>query len=140
MLKITGTFVNADAIVIRHDSQNREYRSRNFLLNISNNPTYPNFAQFQLDGDKCTIVSQIKEGETIEVGFGIKGRKYTKPNGETAFFQTLVVMSVATISRQYVNATGAANTPEPNAIPQANSSVESAVNNAVGGGEDDLPF
>jgi hypothetical protein len=136
MLKITGTLESAEEIVIRKDSQNREYRSRNFMLNISSNPSYPNYAQFQLEGDKCSIVSQIKQGETIEVGFGLKGRKYTKQTGEASFYQTLVVMSVATISRQYVNATGSAPAPETAQANTAEASSTPTSNGADKIGED----
>jgi hypothetical protein len=138
MFKLTGTLESVDAIVIRKDSQNREYRTRTFLLNISSNPSYPNYAQFQLEGDKCTILNQLKQGNTIEVGFGIKGRKYTKQSGDPSFFQTLVAMSIATISREYVNAPAPGT--ETNATPQTNESTGEATSNAGGGNEDDLPF
>lgn len=50
---------------------------------------YPQFITFTFVKDKCDLLNNLGEGQTIEVTFSLKGREWTSPQGEVKFFNTV---------------------------------------------------
>ncbi len=65
------------------------FRKREFIIEYSNNPEYPQVIQFEMIQDRCEILDQFKEGQQVEIFFDLKGREWTSPQGEIKYFNTL---------------------------------------------------
>lgn len=66
-----------------------KFQKREFVIEYVENPQYPEFLQFELIQDKCTQLDQFKEGENVDVYFNLKGRKWTNPQGQVKYFNSL---------------------------------------------------
>lgn len=68
---------------------------RSFYLDMTDNPEYPNTPEFNLYGDKCSIVDGIKKDQPIEVTFNLSGKKYkSSKTGKDAVFTGLQAWKV----------------------------------------------
>ena len=65
------------------------FRKREFVVEYSNNPEYPQVIQFELVQDRCELLDQFKEGQQVEISFDLRGREWTNPQGEIKYFNTL---------------------------------------------------
>lgn len=75
---------------------------REFVLELTDNPKYPQVVSFQATGDRCELLDGARPGDMVEVQFNLRGREWTSPKGETKFFTTLDAwkIDVATAPRQ----------------------------------------
>jgi Domain of unknown function (DUF3127) len=64
------------------------FKKRDFVLEIAENPLYPQYVTFQLVQDRCDNIDKFKVGDKLEVVFNLRGREYTKDN-EKRYFNTL---------------------------------------------------
>jgi hypothetical protein len=56
---------------------------------------YPQVIQFQATQDKCSIMDDFKEGDSVNVYFNLRGREWTSPkDGEVKVFNTLEAWKV----------------------------------------------
>ena len=100
------------------------FRKREFVVEYSENPQYPEFVKFELTQDRCDIINAFKPGEDIEVWFNLRGRKWTDPKGEVKYFNSLQAWRIQqAIEDQPTQSEGEQKEPE-----------------WLGGEEDDLPF
>lgn len=67
------------------------FRKREFVVEMSDNPDYPQFVLFQLTGDRCENIDGYNPGDTINIEFNLRGREWTSPQGETRYFNSLEV-------------------------------------------------
>ena len=65
------------------------FRKREFIIEYSNNPEYPQVILFEMIQDRCEILDQFKEGQQVEIFFDLKGREWTSPQGEIRYFNKL---------------------------------------------------
>jgi len=73
------------------------FRKREFVVEMADNPTYPQYVLFQLTGDRCENIDALREGDEVRVEFRLSGREWTSPQGETKYFNSLDVWSVASV-------------------------------------------
>ena len=64
------------------------FKKREFVL-TDNSSQYPQHVTFQATQDKCKLLDDISEGDTITVHFNLRGREWKSPTGEIKFFNTL---------------------------------------------------
>ena len=43
------------------------FRKREFVIEYSNNPEYPQFVQFEMVQDRCELLDQFKEGQKVSI-------------------------------------------------------------------------
>lgn len=91
-----------------------KFRKRDFTITDSHDQ-YPQFIQFEVDGDRCDILDPIKEGDKVEVKFALKGRKWTNPEGVVKVFNTL--RAYAIVKLEGAKFKGETLTPEPGSDP-----------------------
>jgi hypothetical protein len=103
------------------------FRKRDFVVEYTDNPLYPQFVQFQCTQDRCSLVDNFNPGDKIEVTFNLRGREWSNPQGEKKYFNTLEAWRIQKIESA-ANAPAAAGQPVYNMADM--SSDES----------DDLPF
>ena len=73
----------------------QRFRKREFVLEIADNPDYPQYVLFQLTGDRCEKLDEFSVGDQIEIEFNLRGREWTSPQGETKYFNSLDVWKVS---------------------------------------------
>jgi hypothetical protein len=67
------------------------FRKREFVLELADNPRYPQYVQFQLTGDRCENLEGFEVGDEVNVEFSLRGREWKSPKGDTKFFNSLDV-------------------------------------------------
>jgi hypothetical protein len=70
------------------------FRKREFVLELADNPKYPQFVQFQLTGDRCENLDGFSVGDEIQVEFSLRGREWKSPKGDVKFFNSLDVWTI----------------------------------------------
>ena len=87
-----GFEVNGKIHVISDTQQVTErFRKREFVLELADNPRYPQFVQFQLTGDRCENIDGFSVGDDVNVEFSLRGREWKSPQGEMKYFNSLDV-------------------------------------------------
>ena len=114
------------------------FRKRDFVLEYSDNPQYPEYVKFECIQDKCDMLDNYSVGQDVTVSFNLKGRKWVDPQGETKYFNSLQAwrMQPASGASAPSNEAASSNTSSAPA-PSANSNPVISANE---GEEDDLPF
>lgn len=102
------------------------FKKRELVIEYAENPSYPEYIKFEALQDKVNLFDNVKPGDQVEVFFNLRGRPWTDRNGKTAYFNTLVVWRINTLS----GAAPEASTPEYAPPADFNSSAQ----------DDDLPF
>lgn len=87
MNKIVGKIIFVGQTQVLSD----KFQKREFALETSEK--YPQKILFQLVNDKCVLLDNVKQNETIEVAFNINGREWAK-DGVTRYFNTLNAWSI----------------------------------------------
>jgi hypothetical protein len=70
------------------------FSKREFVLEMTDNPKYPQTVLFQLTGDRCAQLDQFSVGDTVRIDFSLRGREWRSPQGETKYFNSLDVWKV----------------------------------------------
>ena len=70
------------------------FRKREFVVELTDNPRFPQFVQFELTGDRCEHLDGFEVGEQVRVEFSLRGREWKNPKGETKYFNSLDVWTV----------------------------------------------
>ena len=74
------------------------FRKREFVIELSDNPRYPQYVLFQLTGDRCESLDGFRIGEEVRVEFSLRGREWKNPRGETKYFVSLDVWTLQRIA------------------------------------------
>jgi hypothetical protein len=124
------------------------FSKREFVVELTDNPKYPQTVLFQLTGDRCAILDDFKVGDAVMVEFSLRGREWRSPAGETKYFNSLDVWKVepARGAANVSSSRGGRNTqrgvaadPRSDAAPARD--YEPRPSDLGGGGDmDDLPF
>ena len=70
------------------------FRKREFVVELADNPRYPQFVQFQLTGDRCENIDGFEVGDEVRVEFSLRGREWTSPKGDVKYFNSLDVWTL----------------------------------------------
>ncbi len=108
----------------------QSFRKREFVVEFAENPQYPEFVKFELIQDKCDLLDSMKAGDMVNVSFNLKGRKWTDPQGQVKYFNSLQAWR---ITPEQAGAPAGGGTPPP---PAATDEPEWLAS----GEDDDLPF
>ncbi|MEM8894193.1 MAG: DUF3127 domain-containing protein [Bacteroidota bacterium] len=74
------------------------FKKREFIVEYSENPQYPEFIKFELIQDRCDLIDPIQPGQEIDVSFNLKGRKWTDPKGEVKYFNSLQAWKIERVN------------------------------------------
>lgn len=67
------------------------FAKREFVLEMADNPKYPQLVLFQLTGDRCAQLDDHQVGDEVRVEFSLRGREWKSPQGELKYFNSLDV-------------------------------------------------
>lgn len=70
------------------------FRKREFVLELGDNPRYPQYVLFQLTGDRCENLEGFSVGDEVKLEFSLRGREWQSPKGETRYFNSLDVWAL----------------------------------------------
>ena len=70
------------------------FRKREFVVELADNPRYPQYVLFQLTGDRCEGLDGFEVGEEVRVEFSLRGREWKSPKGELKYFNSLDVWTL----------------------------------------------
>lgn len=119
-MEITGTLkVKNDEVQVSD-----KFKKREFVI-TDNSSQYPQFIQFQLTQDRCSLLENYKLGDELKVFFNIRGREWKNPQGEIKYFNSLEAWRLEAGTNQ---SQAAAPSADVKAVP------------ALDAQSDDLPF
>jgi len=72
----------------------QRFRKREFVVELDDNPDYPQFVMFQLTGDRCENLDGFNVGDEVNIEFNLRGREWNSPQGETKYFNSLDVWKI----------------------------------------------
>ncbi len=126
-LSITGAILEISDV-----QQIKEtFKKREFVLEHTENPQYPEFIKFELIQDKCALLDAYKVGDKVNVQFNLKGRKWTDREGKVVYFNSLQAWRIE------VESGAQSATPSPEAPPLEGLTEPEWSSDDK---EDDLPF
>ncbi len=70
------------------------FRKREFVIELADNPRFPQFVQFQLTGDRCENLDGFNVGDEVRVEFSLRGREWKSPKGDIKYFNSLDVWTL----------------------------------------------
>ena len=65
-----------------------------FVVEMTDNPKYPQTVLFQLTGDRCSQLDGLGVGDQVRIDFSLRGREWKSPSGEVKYFNSLDVWKV----------------------------------------------
>lgn len=105
------------------------FQKREFILKTEEQ--YAQSVSLEVHGDRVDILDPFKEGDYVTVGLNIRGRKWTSPQGEDKYFNTLVAWRIAKVEAVQPTKT---NSQAPTGKVQPNNE------DPFGDYDEDLPF
>jgi hypothetical protein len=70
------------------------FRKREFVVEMTDDPRYPQHVLFQLTGDRCENLDAFAVGDDVRLEFSLRGREWTSPKGEVKYFNSLDVWTI----------------------------------------------
>ena len=70
------------------------FTKREFVVELADNPKYPQTVRFQLSGDRCAMLDEMRVGDEVRIEFSLRGREWRSPNGEVKYFNSLDVWKI----------------------------------------------
>jgi hypothetical protein len=77
-----------------------KFKKREFVIELTDNPKYPQTIQFQLVQDNCPILDQFNLDSKLRVEFELRGRKWTNPDGVDKYFNSLQAWKIETLTAE----------------------------------------
>ncbi len=92
------------------------FKKREFVLEFSENPQYPEYLKMELIQTNCQQLDSFNVGDDVAVSFNLKGRKWTDPKGVVKYFNSLQAWRIEAKSGDGSASSGSApnnNAPAP---------------------------
>ena len=70
------------------------FSKREFVVEMSDNPKYPQTVLFQLTGDRCAQLDGMNVGDQVSIEFSLRGREWKSPSGDVKYFNSLDVWQI----------------------------------------------
>ena len=78
-----------------------KFQKREFIVEYTPEKSqFQEFLKFEMVQDKCEILNSFKMGDSVEILFNLKGRKWTNPKGETVYFNSLQAWKINPIKEE----------------------------------------
>jgi len=89
------------------------FKKREFVLEHTEKSLYTEYIKFEMTNDRCEILNNFKVGDEVEVGFNIKGRKWTDQEGKTKYFVTLQAWRISEYTGESKSESSQSSEPQP---------------------------
>ena len=54
------------------------FTKREFVVELTDNPKYPQVVLFQLTGDRCSQLDGLRVGDAVRLDFSLRGREWRR--------------------------------------------------------------
>jgi hypothetical protein len=118
------------------------FSKREFVVELADNPKYPQLVLFQLTGDRCAQLDDHKVGDEVRIEFSLRGREWRSPQGELKYFNSLDVWKLEA-ARSGRRASGSGPTNQQHRGDPRDVDIPPRGDDDFrprGGADDDLPF
>jgi hypothetical protein len=118
-----------------------KFSKREFVVITDEASPYPQFITFQTINDKCSLLDNYQEGDSIKVSFNLRGREWNGPQG-VKFFNTLEAWRIEKTESSSVTTPATPSQPV-NTTPSPDTAAKAIMNDAEftpSAFSDDLPF
>lgn len=65
------------------------FKKREFVLEVVDNPQYPQTPIFQFTQDRVKFLDNYQLGQMVTIEYNLRGREWISPAGEKKYFNTL---------------------------------------------------
>ena len=72
-----------------------KFSKREFVVEYAENPSYPEYIKLEVVNDKVSILDNYKVGDSVDVAFNLRGRKWVDKSGKDNYFNTLVCWKIS---------------------------------------------
>lgn len=69
-------------------------KKQEFVLEVIENPQYPEYIKFEAIQDRCKLLDELRPGDEVEVHFNLRGRPYTDKTGKKTYFNSLGIWKI----------------------------------------------
>ena len=107
------------------------FRKREFVVEYATNPDFPEYLKFELAQDRCELLDGFEAGQEVRIEFDLKGRRWTDPQGQVKYFNSLRAWRLNPAGAETEASTQPSSPPE---------SVGPALENLGPPDSDELPF
>jgi single-stranded DNA-binding protein len=119
------------------------FSKREFVVEMNDNPKYPQVVLFQLTGDRCAQLDGLSVGDEVRIEFSLRGREWKNPQGEVKYFNSLDVWKIepargAPSSGRRGGGGGGGGDPRERDVPPPDDDSRPA--DGRGRRDDDIPF
>lgn len=93
-----------------------KFTKREFVLELNDNPKYPQLVLFQLTGDRVSQLDGLNVGDVVRVEFSLRGREWRSGSGEIRYFNSLDVWKLEPVGKRQERSGGGSQhvaPPEP---------------------------
>jgi hypothetical protein len=111
------------------------FTKREFVVELADNPKYPQVVLFQLTGDRVSQLDDMKVGDQVRIEFSLRGREWKSPKGEVKYFNSLDVWKIEPLRAS--RGRGGGDPRDMDAPPRID---ESQFGDARIGDAEDIPF
>ena len=81
-------------VIMETKQVSERFTKREIVVEVTDNPKYPQFVQFQLTGDRCSLADDLRVGDSVRIEFSLRGREWRSPQGETKYFNSLDIWKI----------------------------------------------
>jgi hypothetical protein len=92
--QVTGTILVINPTQVVSD----KFSKREIVLTVGSE--YPQTVPLQFIQDKCDVLNSYNVGDEVTIGFNLKGRAWTNPQGETKYFGNLEGWKISKVGGQ----------------------------------------
>ena len=82
---------------------NERFQKRDIIIEVAENPDYPQYVTFQLSGDRCGLVDSFNTGDELKISFNLRGNKWSSPDGTTKYFNSLDIWKIEVPTKELGN-------------------------------------
>lgn len=113
------------------------FSKREFVVELADNPKYPQTVLFQLTGDRTTQLDDMRVGDQVRIEFSLRGREWRSPSGEVKYFNSLDVWKIEAARAGRGRRDAGADPRDVDMPPRID---ESGFGHGGRGDTDDIPF
>ena len=99
-----------------------KFTKREFVVELTDNPKYPQVVLFQLTGDRCSQMDDLRVGDEVKIEFSLRGREWRSPSGEVKYFNSLDAWKIEQVGQRR-GATRPAATSDAFGTPNTDSDI-----------------
>ena len=99
------------------------FQKRKIWVEIDLDSKYPQTIEVEFQGDKTSLVDNLRDGQVVDLSINLKGREWTSPAGEKKVFNTIVAWKVQVEGGQQSQPDNSFNRPPETNVVEDDSST-----------------